>query len=178
MANKKLNTAQIRLVKTACRKAGLITKTGEDGRYRLLLAQYKAPNGRPVRSCRDLTNRQLDDLLAICESLGWRCPGKDGDYFRRKNAKKQEFASFVQQEAIRHLKGDLGMDELQLLKFIDRMTKGKISAISMLSTRDAYNIIEALKAMLSRKDGKKYKNMGDVMDEKSKELTDGQEAKT
>ena len=73
-----LNNSQIKLVQVAVRAAGLRGK-GFDGRYRLLLGQYHQPNGQPVTSCKQLNNWQIDDLLAICESHGWRCPGKADD---------------------------------------------------------------------------------------------------
>jgi len=168
------NNKQIKLIQTAVKQAGIRTKN-QDGRYRLLLGQYKKSDGSPVKSSRDLTNRQLDDLLAVCESLGWRCPGKEQDHFRKKAAASndQVFASFSQKQAIKHLAGDLGMTDMQRNSFINRMTKHGSMGLSTLSVGHAYNIIEALKAMVSRQDGKKYANVGDVMERDKEVVTDG-----
>lgn len=159
-----LNNLQIRLIQTAVRVAGLRRKHS-DGRYRLLLAQYKQPNGRPVRSCKQLNNSQLEDMLAICEAHGWRCPGKPEDYFRQKVAISQmagNVASFAQQSAIKHLAGDLGWNEYQLNGMIKRITAAEATNITALTPAQAYKLIEALKAILGRETGKQYSNLSDV----------------
>jgi len=99
-----LNKPQIKLVQTAIRKAGL-RGSGAEGRYRFLLSRYLQPNGTPVTSCKQLDNRQLDDLMAICEAQGFRHPDKPADFYRTKLAGRDELASFAQQAAIQHLAG-------------------------------------------------------------------------
>ncbi len=159
-----LNSQQIKLIQTAVRAAGLRTKQFE-GRYRMLLGQYKQSSGSPVTSCKQLTNPQLEDLLAICEGLGWRMPGKPDNYFRFKVATESEYASFAQQEAIKHLAGDLGWDDRQLEGMLKRMTGGFATNISGLTPGQAYNIIEALKAMLGRERGTSYSNLSEVQED-------------
>jgi len=105
-----LNKDQIKLVQTAVRAAGLRTKYCE-GRYRLLLGQYRQPGGSPVTSCKQLNNSQLEDLLAICEANGWRMPGKPDDFYRSKINNESDIASFAQQSAIRKLADDLSWNE-------------------------------------------------------------------
>lgn len=158
-----LNNKQIKLVQIAIRKAGIRTKDS-DGRYRQLLAQYKQSNRKPVTSCKQLNHSQLEDLLAICESYGWRCPGKAADHFRQK-IKKSTYstgiASFAQRHAIKEMAGDLGWNELQLNGMLRRMT-GKITSITELKTGQAYKVIEAMKAMLSRQMGVSYSNVNEI----------------
>ncbi|MCJ7777628.1 MAG: regulatory protein GemA [Sedimentisphaerales bacterium] len=161
-----LNKPQIILVQIACKQAGL-RSAKFDGRYRMLLSQYKQPNGSPVKSCKQLNNMQLDDLLAICESHGWRQPGKTEDYYRQKSAAQSCYAGYAQQEAIRHLAGDLGWNELQLAGMLKRMTAGEVGNIVMLKPRQAFQAIEAMKAIFSRKCGRQFSNLKQIQDEVS-----------
>ena len=166
-----LNSSQIKLVQTAIRTAGL--RNGKaDGRYRLLLGQYKQPSGRPVTSCKQLNNWQLDDLLAICESFGWRMPGKVENYYRFKVATESHIASFAQQSAIRHLAGDLGWNDAQLGGMLKRMTGGFASNVAALTPGAAYKTIEALKAIISREEGKQYTNLQQIKED-MEAATDG-----
>ena len=142
---------QLKLIHIAARQAGLIVKK-DDRRYRLLLAQYKAPNGRPARSSKQLNNSQIEDLLAICEAMGWDS-GRGDTYFRDKVAAHGTFASFAQCSAIDKLRGDLGWTAENLKGFVRRMTGGETSGVAELTTRQASNIIEALKNMFLRSEG-------------------------
>lgn len=164
------NKAQVKLIQTAVRAAGLRVGT-DDGRYRLLLAQYRQSNGKPVTSCIYLSNHQIDDFLAICESLGWQYPGKAKNHFRNKIALKGDLASYGQQSAVEHLAGDLGWDEHQLGGMLERMTDGKVNSVVALSASQAYKVIEALKSMLGRQTGRKYGNLKAVKSDM--EVTDG-----
>jgi len=155
-----MNTDQIKLVQIAVKAAG-IRLGPADERYYLLLRNYKQPNGSPVTSCKQLNNSQLEDILAICESQGWRMPGKPQDFFRRKVAASSDFASYAQQEGIKLLAGDLGWNEFQLGGMLKRMT-GRACCISDLKPGEAYKVIEALKAMLERKTGETYKNLNEI----------------
>jgi len=170
-----LNNQQIKLVQTAVRAAGLRGK-GFDGRYRLLLAQYKNSAGHQVTSCKQLNNSQLTDMLAICESLGWRYPGRPANYFRKKLAETiygAGSASFAQQWAIAKLAEDLGWDDKQLAGMIERMTDGKVSYVAALSPQQAHGVIEALKNMFGRAVGKDYKNLKEIQTDM--EVTSGKE---
>jgi len=167
-----LNKGQIKLVQTAVRTAGFRGK-GFDGRYRLLLGQYKQPTGKPVTSCKQLNNSQLEDLLAICEAHGWRMPNKPEDYFRQKVKSSEEYASYAQREAIKHLAGDLGWNERQLAGFIERMTNGQTRNLVALKPHQAYKIIEALKAMFSRESGRQYSTLNEI--QQDMEAKDGKE---
>jgi len=170
-----LNNNQIKLIQTAVRAAGLRTRMF-DGRYRLLLGQYKQPNSRPVTSCKQLNNMQLDDLLAICESHGWRQPRKPEDFYREKAAKQSGYAGYALQGAVRHLAGDLGWSDLQLAGMLKRMTGGEVTNIAMLKPGQAFKIIEALKAIFSREKGKTYSNLKQIQED-VEAVKDGQAIK-
>lgn len=170
-----LDNNQIRLVQTAVRKAGLRTAS-QDGRYRLLLMQYLQPNGQPVESCKQLNNAQLDDLLAICESMGWRMPGKPEDYYREKINKKNDdtVASFGQQAAIKCLAGDLGIGSQKLAEFIRHQTSDNADSVAMLTPGQANKVIEGLKALVQKNTGIKFKNLTEIK-EHYKGAKDGSE---
>ncbi len=170
-----LNNSQIILVQIACKQAGIRSAIFE-GRYRMLLGQYRQSNGSPVTSCKQLNNMQLDDLLAICESHGWRQPGKPEDFYRKKAAKQSGFAGYALQGAIRHLAGDLGWSDLQLAGMLKRMTGGEVTNIAMLKPGQAFKIIEALKAMFGREKGKQYSNLKQIQED-TEAVTDGQAIK-
>ena len=155
-----LNKQQVILIQTAARAAGL-RNGSQDGRYRMVLAQYR------VKSCKDMTNAQIDDFLAICEALGWRYPSKPETFCRdRIKAYDGDYASFAQREAIKHLAGDMGLSAGIggdcLKQFILRMTKQRTDALELLNQKEAYNIISALKAILERNDERHYKNCSDI----------------
>lgn len=169
-----LNNPQIKLVQTAVRTAGLRT-VQFDGQYRLLLRQYLQPNSKPVTSCKQLNNSQLEDLLAICEAHGWRMPGKPVDFYRSKVATQYDIASFAQQSAIKKLAGDLGWNDYQLGGMLKRMTGGVVRSVTALSPRQAYKTIEALKAILTRDTGKHYSNLREVQED-MEVATDGQKS--
>lgn len=170
-----LNNNQIKLVQTAVRAAGLRDKTG-DGRYRILLGNYKQSNGERVTSCPQLNNWQLDDLLAICESLGWQYPGQRRAYYRNRCKKQGNVASFAQQSAISYLAGDLGWNSNQISGMVKRQTADRIEHVQQLRADEAHGLIEALKNILSRETGKDYKNLTEV--QQDMEATDGKKQKT
>ena len=163
MAKRPLKPEQIKLIQTAVRAAGL--RDGlSDGRYRLVLAQYKRSDGTACGSCKDLNNWQVDDLLAICEGLGWRHPGKPEDYYRSRTrqANGSYWATPGQSAAIQMLAGDLGWTEANLNGMIARMTHQRSDCLTLLTRADGYVMIEAMLAMLSRRDGQNYKTLADA----------------
>jgi len=162
-----LNRQQVILVQIAVRQAGLRT-AANSGRYRLLLTQYRQPDGSTVTSSKQLNNWQLEDLLAICEAHGFRQPGKPENYFRKKIANSRivgDVASFAQQSAIRNLAGDLGWTTFQLQGMIKRISSERIGNIASLTPKEAYNLIEALKAILSRQMNKNYSNLNQITED-------------
>ncbi len=167
-----LNNQQIKLIQIAVKEAG-IRKPKDDRRYRLLLAQYKRPDGSAATSCKHLNHWQLEDMLAICEAHGFRCRGKDEDHFRQLIKNRDNHASYAQRSAIEKLGGDLGWDICHVNGLIDKMTNGACCTITELTPHHAFKVIEALKAMFSRKTGKEYKNLQQIKEE-MEAPTDGQ----
>jgi hypothetical protein len=155
---------QIKLVHVAVKEAGIRTPQF-DGRYRLLLANYKQPWGGPVRSCTQLDNSQLEDLLAICESHGWRMPGKPEDFYRKKVAAEYGLASFAARSGIRHMAKDLGWTPEHLDNFARKMTGFNLITIDELKPEEAYKIIEALKVIFNRNNGTSCKTLKEIKDE-------------
>jgi hypothetical protein len=133
------------------------------------LGKYKSRNGSPVTSSKQLSNWQLDDLLAICESQGWRYPGRPDDFFRKKRARESTYpdrcARYAQQEAIKYLAGDLGWRLAQVCGLAERILGKKGIHIVMLTPGEAYKVIEALKAILGRERDKTYANLNEVMED-------------
>lgn len=163
MNKRPLKTEQIKLIQTAVRHAGL-REQNADGRYRLLLSRYKTKDGAPCQSCKDLSNTQVDDLLAICEGLGWRHPGRPADFYRARAraAKDSRWATEAQRAAILHLAGDLGWTQANLGGMLLRMTGHRTDCLTLLTRADGYAVIEALKAILGRKDKTAYKTLTDA----------------
>ncbi len=167
---------QIRLINMAAREVGLRTKQS-DKRYYMLLGQYKQSNGRMATSCKQLNNSQIEDFLAICESLGWRYPGKAQDHFREKVAGRDESAaSFAQQSTIFKLAGDLGWMDNNLAGFVKKMTKERTASVADMSKAEASKIIEGLKNILGRERGRKYSSVTEVQKE-MEVVTDGKKTK-
>ena len=162
---------QIRCLQTALRAAG-IRQPKDDRRYRLLLAQYKQPNGKPVTSCKQLNNMQMTDILAICEARGWRMPGKPSSYCRDKAARECDCASYAVQTAIQYLAGDMGWNDRNMAGFVFRITKARTDSVAGITPKEGFKIIEAFKAMIGRQAGKQYNNLTDI--KKDMEIKDGQ----
>lgn len=136
-----------------------------DGRYYLVLRQYKRPSGRFVASCKQLSHAQMTDLLALCESYGWQCPGKAADHFTKLAAREGHVASTAQQESILLLSGDLGWTDERLDRFILRMTNRQVRLVARLSVKQASKVIDGLRSILSRTDKTNYGSVKDVAQE-------------
>jgi hypothetical protein len=148
-----VNNAQLKLIHQAARAAGLIDKTG-DQRYRLVLRQYRDRDGRPAASSKQLSNQQIDDLLALCESMGFRLPNRPSHFFRDKAAAGYRHATIPTLAALRQLAGDLGWTDAHLANFLRRMARpGESTDLITLPPRLAYVAIEAMKAMFNRTSG-------------------------
>jgi len=161
MSNQTLTDKQVRLLQVAVKEAGLRSGS-DDGRYRLLLGQYRGSGGKPVTSCKQLHSSQLEDILAICEAMGWRCPGKTASFYRDRVASRGLLASFAQQAAINRLKDELGWDGWDLTGMVKRMTGERVKFVGQLKPAEAYKLIEAMREMFGRKAGKKYNKLQDM----------------
>ena len=100
-------------------------------------------------------------------------PGKPENHFRNKIATQYEIASFAQQSAIKKLAGDLGWNDYQLAGMIKRMTNSSVTSVTALTPAKAYQVIEALKAIVGRERGRQYSNLKEI--QKDMEVaTDGE----
>lgn len=152
---------QIRSLQIAARQVGL--RCGkDDGRYKLLLMQYKEPHGRGCQSCKELNQTQYEDFMAICESMGFVHFSGDKRHYRDKRDSRGDCKSFAQLEAIKAMASDLGWDSEHLQAFCVKMGK---APLTYLSGVDAGKIIEALKAMIGRRDNTHYTRVADVASE-------------
>jgi len=158
-----INKGQVKLVQTAVRAVGL-RRDGFDGRYRLLLRQYRRPDGTPCTSSKDLDPDQMEDLLAICEAMGWRMPGQSETHFRDLVSRRRDahVLSTAQEAAIGHLRGDLGWTDEAMRSFVGRMTDGRCEAVAQLNRADAGNVIEGMKSILGRDRGTTYGRVADA----------------
>jgi hypothetical protein len=163
MAAQKVSKKMIRVLQVAVKQLGLRSKEA-DGRYKLLLMQYSDQHGRPVESSTQLDRYQWEDLMAILEAKGFRHRDGDEHHYRREVERRVDAAgggkaSAAQLEAIRQLARDLGWNDDGLDGFCVRVGKRRLEN---LGVSGASKIIEALKAMLSRRDGTHYNKVGEV----------------
>ncbi len=139
-----LNPKQIKILQTALRAVGL-RKPGKAGeaQYRFYLSQFSDSKGRKITSCKQLTNVQLDEILATCVELGWHNTAKA-------TVSRPARISQAMIIGIAELAGDLGWNHGQLSGMVSRMTQGRKTDPSELTTSEGIKVIEALKAMLKR----------------------------
>ncbi len=161
---KTITANQVRSLQIAAKQVGL--RSGkDDGRYKLLLMQYKQPTGKPCQSCKELNQTQYEDFMAICESMGFVHYSGDERHYRDKRESRGDGKSFAQMEAIKAMATDLGWDAAHLQEFCAKM--GGVP-LTYLSGADAGKVIEALKAMLGRRDKTHYARVSDVAGEYAK----------
>lgn len=134
-----LTKPQMILLQTARRQ---VPSLREDGRWRLALR-----NVARVESAKELTNRTLEDVLALLEELGFAAPGKRPDHYRRKVASRGQEVSDEQLYKMGALAHEAGLD---LDGFCRRMSGGRSDNPAELEPLEAYNVIEALKAIINR----------------------------
>lgn len=134
-----MTNPQIRLIKMAVRQLGI-----DDADYRTALRSIAG-----VDSCKDLTEVGFEDVLAWLESCGWRDKDRSATHWRDLQANRSRFASSRQLHAIYDLAQE--MDPPLLAGMVRRMSGNRVDQPSKLRPAEAYNLIEALKAMRSRK---------------------------
>lgn len=134
-----LTKPQMILLQTARRQ---VPSLREDARWRMVLR-----NVARVESSRELTNRSLEDVLALLEELGFRAPSKRPDHYRRKVASRGQTVSDEQLYKMGAMAHEAGLD---LDGFCRRMSAGRTDNPSELEPLEAYNVIEALKAIINR----------------------------
>jgi len=126
---------QIKLVHTAATR---IYGREYEPEYRIVLKNIGG-----VRSCKDLSNSGLEDVMAFFEGLGF----PPGQRWRTIIANRGRFATIRQAWEIRRLAA--GREEL-LNTLVIQQSCGRVSEASKLRPRQAAGVIEALKAILAR----------------------------
>lgn len=176
-----LNVQQIKLVQTAARGAGL-RFAKDDSRYRMVLRQYKQPNGKPVESCKQMSRSQVDDFLRLCESMGWENKQQQAKQsYRDQCSRHGSGASDAQIEAIMLLAQDLGYTPDQFPDMVSGFTHGRAGSLAELDGALASSLIEALKDKFGRMTGKYYYDLDEVAanvggtDATERSATDGTE---
>ncbi|HUO10075.1 MAG TPA: phage protein GemA/Gp16 family protein [Phycisphaerae bacterium] len=129
---------ELRLVHMACRQAGL-----EDAAYRLILR-----NAAGVESAKQLSQAGFEDVMAILEDSGFRHAGKPVDYWRSKVARRGSIAGERMVWKIMRLVGQ-GC-HYQLPGLCKRVSGDRVERVDRLTPREAYNLIELLKAVNER----------------------------
>ena len=129
---------QLQIIHTAQRQLKL-----EDGQYRMILK-----NVADVASSKDLTNSTFEQVMAFLEDLGFSPNGQPSTYWRDKVASRQSGEVTERQlQLIGALAADASIDAAG---FAWRMSNHRTRTPGELSSREAYNVIEALKQIVDR----------------------------
>jgi len=131
---------QLRLIHIAYRQAGL-----EEEHYRLILA-----NVAGVPSAKDLTQASFEDVMAVLEDSGFRDRGKPADYWRGKVASRGRQCGERMAYKIHELAGQ--QSHYAMAGLCRRVSAGRTEAVEGLRPREAWNLIELLKAVIDRAD--------------------------
>lgn len=135
-----MTPAQIKMIHVASRQCGLAR-----AQYETLLA-----NVAGVTSCKDLNSVGFEDCMAVLEDLGF-----EGRYWRDKVAARGQRGTERMCWKIQELLA--AYDEIrgehphyELAGLIQRASKGRTRDLSQITPREAWNMIEGLKAMIDR----------------------------
>jgi hypothetical protein len=102
-----------------------------------------------VQSSKDLTNAGFEDVMAYLEAQGYRQPGKPETYWRSRSGQREREEVTSRQV---HMIGALAREAgIGMEGFCRRMSNGQTDQPELLSYQEAYNVIEALKAIIARK---------------------------
>lgn len=131
-----LTDRQIALIHIAAKAVKL-----DDAQYRLLLS-----NVAGVTSSDDLDQAGFEDVMAVLEDMGWP-PLKDQDYWRRKVSERGQSTGSRMAFKIRQLHEGLPYPLEALCR---RFSEGRTDKLEELKPREAWKLIEGLKAMRDR----------------------------
>jgi len=128
---------QLKLIHLAYRQAGL-----EEEHYRMVLRSVAG-----VASAKDLTQGGFEDCMAVFEDSGFRDQGKPESYWRDKVATRAAACGDRMARKIAELSAGQPYDLAGMCK---RFSGGRVACVEMLRPREAWNLIEALKAIQTR----------------------------
>ena len=128
---------QLRLIHMAYRQAGLVEE-----HYRLILR-----NVAGVGSAKELSQSGFEDVMAVIEESGFQESGKPANYWRSKVSRRGVFCGERMANRIVSLAAGQPYDLAGLCR---RVSDQRVDRVDRLTPREAYNMIEMLKAMASR----------------------------
>jgi len=141
---------QIKLIHIFKSQAGL-----NDQQYRMVLGNIAS-----VSSCKDLSNDQYEDCMAFLEEQIESAGGHPGGYWRDKLAQRGNVAGARMVWKIRQLHSDYNFaaeaadiapdDRYQLSGLVERAANGRTRRPEQLTPKEAWNLIEGLKKMVTR----------------------------
>jgi hypothetical protein len=138
MTGKQMATKpQIQLVQIARRQCGL-----NEPQYRMLLA-----NVASVASTTQLDNTQVEDVMDVLESMGFVDRDHGAGYWA---GKVQRRGHAVNERMLRKIEAMAAETKYPLGALVRRMTSKRTDRPEQLLPREAWQLIEALKAIIDR----------------------------
>ena len=128
-----MSNEQIKLVKIAQRELGL-----DDGEYRLVLR-----NIGNVESCKSLTQRAFEDVMAFFESRGFQHQNFSPDYWQGRVQRRGRYADPRQ---VHHIEQLVKRTRYSLAGLCLRFSDGRVDEASKLRPDEAHRLIEMLKS--------------------------------
>jgi len=128
---------ELKLIHMAYRQAGL-----EEEHYRMILR-----NVAGVESAKLLSQTDLENVMAVLEDSGFRHAGKPADYWRSKVALR---GSICGERMVRKIEDLAAGQKYDLAGLCRRVSAERVARVDKLMPREAYQLIEALKAICAR----------------------------
>ncbi len=138
---------EYRLLHLAVRQAGL-----EEEHYRMILR-----NVAGVESSKELTQVDLENVMAVLEDSGFRHVGKPEDYWRSKVAMR---GSICGERMVKKIEELAAGQKYDLAGLCRRVSEDRVARVDKLRPREAYRLIEALKAIVQRAAGEQTSRVG------------------
>jgi hypothetical protein len=135
---------QLQMIHRAARDAGLIGKGGDDRSYRMVLR-----NVAGVASARELDHASFEDVMAVMEDTGFRT-GASPTYWRDKVATRGTSAGSRMAFKVREL--HQRFDRYPLDALCRRFSQGRTDQVDRLYPKEAWQLIEMLKAAIVREE--------------------------
>jgi hypothetical protein len=132
---------QLGTIHRGAQAVGLIVK-GDDARYRLLLQNLAG-----VTSAKDLDNRGVEDVMAVFEDMGFQGHPGGPDYWRRK---VRERGSLCGARMAYRIRERAAAQRYDLAAMVRRFSDGRTDDVEQLHPREAWKLIEGLKAICTR----------------------------
>lgn len=137
-----MTPSQIQTVQIARRQLHL-----DEADYRQILREVGKVSGENP-SCKSLTNRSFEDVMAHFEHMGFRHVNKPEDYWRKKTFNRGIFSGSREVDLIERLSRQLPRYKLGGLCL--RFSDGRVERPDQLSAKEAHQLIEMLKSAIAR----------------------------